>query len=394
MNPPSLLTVPERLLPGILGGYPSLDLGELDPHFSAIAGQEWPIPTGHSNARYCGIADPEQKCLWIYATETLQDPSFWQRTVQKACQLRKRLQLQENNCYRLIHSEGDGLPGFQVDIYNRYAVLYLASKALWPYGRFLAQAIWEEVSLEGLVLTLREGNQSAQRPPHEVFRGHVPSVIEVQEEGITYEIHLLTGLNPGLFLDMRLNRLKLRAWVAQRKVLNLFSYTGSFSVVAAKFGASEVVSVDRTQGVLNWSQTNFKKNQIDIPNSAYSFVCEDVFTYLEETSARFQFVILDPPSWSTHGKQPFYLKTHLGDLLQKTLAVIENGGWLWLHINSHQSRPESLEKQIRSAAQQQQVQLQLLESSGLSSDFPTQMIYPQGRYLKSWLFQIQTNAKS
>ncbi|MEK7483908.1 MAG: class I SAM-dependent methyltransferase [Planctomycetota bacterium] len=374
--------------PGVWGGFPYLTMEEVPESKSLKPSQEVALRVNDTLLPFRGIVDPENQFIWLYPTTQLQSPEFWSERVNIALQLRTQFQLHPKTCYRLIHGEGDFLPGFQVDLYNDYAVLFVLSESLWNHARLLAQALWDRIPLKGLILTLREGEQTRKKPRHELFAGTVPKTIEVIEEGFVYEVHLSSGLNPGLFLDMRLNRLKLKTFIKGLKFLNLFSYTGSFSVVAAKSEAIQIVSVDQSQGALDWSRGNFLKNALDPQNPAYQFLADDVFSYLENTSDRFDLVLLDPPSWSKHGERPFFLKTHLEELLQKTFRVLNPRGLLWLHINSHQSRPEPLEKQIRQAAQQSSVLLQLLDISGLPPDFPTQMIYPQGRYLKSWLFRV------
>lgn len=383
-----LLIVPPTQLSGVWGGYPYLNFEAFSPLPSFPSGQEVALSANEQILPFRGVVDSENQRIWLYPAHNLQTPEFWEKQVHCAFKLRQQLRLDPQTCYRFIHEEGDRLPGFQVDFYNTYAVVFVLSESLWSYGRLLAKALSQVIFLTGIVLTLREGEQTRQKPRHEIVSGTVPPTLEIREEGFLYEIHLLGGLNPGLFLDMRLNRLKLKSRIRSLRFLNLFSYTGSFSVVAAHAGAQRVVSVDRSQGALDWSRENFRKNGLDPHKLAFEFRAEDVFTYLETTSERFDFVLLDPPSWSKHGARPFFLKTHLEELLQKTIHVLTPGGFLWLHINSQQSRPETLEKQIRHAAQQAKVVLHLLEISGLPPEFPTQMIYPQGRYLKSWLFQV------
>jgi 23S rRNA (cytosine1962-C5)-methyltransferase len=200
------------------------------------------------------------------------------------------------------------------------------------------------------------------------------------------------GLNSGLFCDMRDVRSQLRSWAKGRHVLNLFAYTGSFSLVAAMSGAKSVTSVDFAGGVLEWAKHNFQKNNLSPNDRRWRWIRADVFDFLKTSRRKSQtwdLIILDPPGTTSVPGRKWNLKSDYHRLIALALRVLAVEGILIVAANTRQSRPEGIEKHIREAAQICGRRLRLVSSMGLPADFPTQMIYPESRYLKVFVLHSE-----
>jgi 23S rRNA (cytosine1962-C5)-methyltransferase len=343
-----------------------------------------------------GLFDPENRIVrfWPAEAEESLDNDFFRRRVARAHAHRGMLGLTgPKQAYRLINNEGDGLSGFTVDVYAGHVVIFGYAKCLAAYFEPLAQAIDAELKPQSIVGKIRpHGETPTGRVEVVQLSGSLPprQVIATEDE-VQYEVHLTGGLNTGLFSDMRLVRRALRQYVHGKRVLNTFSYTGSFSVVAALAGARAVTSVDFAAGVLHWTKTNFILNSLPAQDSRFTFHRGDVFEYLKQTRRKdheFDVVILDPPTATNVPGRRWFLKTDYDRLIAHTLRIMPVGGVLVVAASSLQSRPERLETQIRAAAKESGRRLSLLESYGLPPDFPTQMIHPESRYLKCYFLLI------
>lgn len=322
------------------------------------------------------------------------DERFFRRRVEAASDGRRRLGLvTPKSAYRLLHGEGDGLAGFYADVYAGHVIVHTLADALTRYLGPIAAALEPKARAASVT--------GKTRPAGETPKGHVPVIplsaeppprqVVVEEHGLAYEVHPLGGINSGLFCDMRGARQTLARWARGRNVLNTFSYTGSFSVVAAAAGARTVTSVDFAAGVLQWSKTNFRLNNLDPEDRRFRFARADVFDFLKEARRKrrtFDLVILDPPAATGVPGRRWFLKSDYERLIAHALGVIEPGGILLVAASSLASRPERLETQIRAAARERGRRLVLLESFGLPADFPTQLAHPESRYLKGFWFRV------
>lgn len=210
------------------------------------------------------VADPENGRLRVFGgaaeADAALDAAFFRARVERAIALRRALGLwSEAPGGRAIHGAGDGLPGFAADVLGGWAVLYVYGRGLVHHGRFVADALRAAGALRGVVLKVRSRGAVHQRDVRQEIIGETPPErLVVEEHGVPFEVHLLGGLNTGLFTDMRVHRHGLARFVAGRDVLNGFAYTGTLSVLAARSGAASVTSVDLSSGVLAWAADNFR----------------------------------------------------------------------------------------------------------------------------------------
>ncbi len=324
------------------------------------------------------------------------------RRARAALSLRASLGLVDGrSAFRLINGEGDGLSGFTIDAFGPYFVSYVYARGLKDWGRRLAEAVVEAVGPSGMgpegaqirgILQKVRTKESARpgKPDQDVVWGEEPpEKWVVHEGGIPYEVHLLSGLNVGLFTDMREHRQRLGRFARGKAVLNTFAYTGALSVAAALAGAREVVSVDLSSGVLKWARENFRLAGLD--PDRYRFETSDVLRFLKAEKGAdrsYDFVILDPPTYSAARAAGWSMKKDYPKLIAAALALIPPGGVLWVSSNVRGSKPEELEGQISHAAALTGRNVRVLEVGGLPPDYPTPVAFPEGRYLKLYILAV------
>jgi 23S rRNA (cytosine1962-C5)-methyltransferase len=378
----------------VRGGTPWLEPDNAGvPLDASIAGRAFRLIDAEDDPIGYAIADPDNACFRVWPLllgeqERPLDFVFFRKRVRRALSWRKRLDLvAAESAYRLINSEGDDLSGFIVDVYAGHAVIYSFSPAFDDLADVLAKAIRAENVCQTVVGKVRpSGETPVGRLEGRPFSPEQPPrTVTVVEDDAKYEVHLLGGLNTGLFCDMRDVRRAIRPLAPDQRVLNLFAYTGSFSVVAALAGARSVTTVEFAGGVVEWSKTNFALNDLPTDGRQYKFVKADVFEFLKQARRKeeaWDLIILDPPISTNAPGRKWYLKSDYDRLIAHALRVLAPGGVIVVAANTVQSRPEGVEKHVREAAKATGRRLRLLDAFGLPADFPTQMIHPLGRYLK------------
>lgn len=292
------------------------------------------------------------------------------RAVERALSRRQRL-LDSTNALRLINGQGDGLPGITLDRFHRHFLIqtYSSRPAIDP--DLLAAYVTAHFPADFIILkdrTLQAG-QCAQHA--RVLFAETGSTTEVTEHGLRFLVDLHDAVNPGLFLDMRANRLRLAQMAKGRKVLNTFAYTCSFGAYAYQHGASAVVNVDISRKYLDWGKKNYALN--GLPVKEEEFVTAESAGYLRGAAKwrnPFDLIILDPPSFSRHQGRTFTVKTQLPRLISASLRVLNPGGTLFVSANHSEISPAHLERWLRQAALSTSRDLERTEPLGQGRDFP------------------------
>lgn len=405
------ITVPDSGIPPIRAGYPRVsieDLGRPEPAMSP--GRPLELVTSRGDFVAWALSDPHNGVLRILSTDADDrlDDALLETRARAAIELRRRLGLfpargVEGEAFRLIHGEGDGLPGFQMDVYGPWVIAYVLARGLRDWGRRLAGAVARVAAEQGVVTAAGEpwprgvvqkvrARDSARpgKPLQSGVHGEVPpEKFLVRERAASFEIHPLSGLNVGLFTDMREHRRGIGRFCRDARVLNAFAYTGTLGVVAALEGAREVTSVDLSSGVLKWARQNFRHSALD--PDRHRFEVSDVFQYLRraaEGELRFDLIVLDPPTYSAARAGSWSMKNHLPALISKSLALLSPGGILWFSGNAHRLTSQDLDAGIAAGAADSGRQLTLLESGGLPPDYPTPLVFQEGRYLRLRIFRV------
>jgi len=288
--------------------------------------------------------------------------------------------------YRWLFGEGDGLPGLTADLYDRHVVIVTYADALDTLVPWVVDAMRELTDLEGILLKDARERDGGERLS--VLWGEAPTrPLVVDEYGVKLSVDLLQGQKTGLFLDHRENRHHLGAWAKGRSVLNLFSYTGGFSVHAARGGATEVTSVDIASGAMASARHNFRLNGLD--DAAHQFEVADVFEYLAAApESRWDLVISDPPSFARSRAQLETARAAYVKLHAAATRVVRPGGLLAAASCTAQMDPASFQATLAEGARKVRRRLQILYEVGQPLDHPVMAQHPEGRYLKFVLARV------
>jgi 23S rRNA (cytosine1962-C5)-methyltransferase len=336
-----------------------------------------------------GISDDGAIAVRMFTTgDEPVDSRLFAERLAAACELRQRILPPETNAYRLVHGEGDHLPGFVVDIYGTYAVLRFDSLALHSWLRVWLEALTphlQQIGVRGAV---------ARVPKQEGFGVQLvwgeapPELVTVVERGMKLIASLWHGQKTGLFLDHRESRWRIRQLSDDCRVLNLYGYTGGFSVAAGLGGAREVVTVDAARPALELATQSWSINLLE-PHR-HRVVTSDVPRFMDAlpSGERFDIVISDPPSFApsqraVRGAVGAYRRLH-----QSCLEHVEDGGlYLAASCSSHISF-DVFAASLHEAAGAAHRSAQIIESWGAAPDHPVLDAFPEGDYLKVCLLRI------
>ncbi|PLX93252.1 MAG: class I SAM-dependent rRNA methyltransferase [Desulfuromonas sp.] len=315
------------------------------------------------------------------------DQKLLQERIGRAVSLRtSHLDLDGTDVYRLVNGEGDDLPGLVIDRYGDYLMLQLYSNAWEPHLEPVANVLEQIFSPQGIYVKRRpqKTREAGRDATSKLLRGTaVSGKLAVQENGLNFLVDLKSGLNTGLFFDQRRNRRELMARAQGKRVLNLFAYTGAFSVAAAAVGATEVVTVDVSAPYLDWAKENFAANRLNPKRfPMLQGDCLKILEELQKQKKRFDIILMDPPSFSTTRKSRFTTRQGTAELIGAALPLLEEGGLLMTASNHQKIDLADYLKELRRAALQAKERLQVIHLGTQPEDFPYPVTFPEGRYLK------------
>jgi len=325
-------------------------------------------------------------------TDQAVDEAYWRRKISRALDLRKRLGLwyqNHTNVFRLVNAEGDGMPGLIIDYYNGTAVMQAHSVGMYRLLRPLVD-ILQEVLGERLEAVY---NKSAASLPHkaEVERdeGYLwgqASQDKVSENGLSFRVNWEEGQKTGFYVDQRDNRQLVRNYARNADVLNLFGYTGGFSVYAAAGGCKSVVSVDSSKKATELADQNMKLNFDESLNHAAT--ARDAFEYLRESDDRFDLMILDPPAFAKHYNVLPNAIQGYKKLNRLAIQKIRSGGILFTFSCSQVMSRENFRKMAFTASANTGRKVRILGQMNQPPDHPVNIYHPEGEYLKGLILQV------
>ncbi len=337
----------------------------------------------------------EEGAIAIRVLSTTQRPSSVEGIVGRAVDraLARRLLLPADlTVYRLLHGDGEGLSGLIVDRYGDHGVMYVYCEE----AEFLVEPVCEilgrRAGLAGIYVQRRyqAASPDETRQPAKLAWGIKAEVEQVViEEGLRYWVDVRAPLSVGLFADLRGARTLVRNLAKGRRVLNLFSHTGAFSVAAAAGGAERVVSVDLSGRYQAWAQKNFRLNGLAFERNA--FPTADASGYLAKAasrrSERFDLVIVDPPTFSAGRKKAFSVMRDYPDLVRGILSVLAPGGLILAASNTRKMPEQDFHRLLAEGGAMAHRPLVVLSRLGLPLDFPVPTPLFDGHYLKAVLCQ-------
>ncbi|MDR2087188.1 MAG: class I SAM-dependent rRNA methyltransferase [Dysgonamonadaceae bacterium] len=318
---------------------------------------------------------------------------FWEKRFETAFQLRQSLGLSysRNNTYRLIHGEGDSMPGLIVDIYGNTAVMQAHSPGMHIIRDKLARALKKIMGNTIENIYYKSENTLPYKAGLEAENtyltgGENPSGIAV-ENGLRFRVDWIKGQKTGFFIDQRDNRSLLEKYADRRNVLNLFCYTGGFSCYALRGGARLVHSVDSSSKAVLLTDENVRLN-FPGNNRHQSFV-EDAFKYLKKTASSYDLIVLDPPAFAKHRDVLRNALQGYRKLNVAALEKIQSGGILFTFSCSQAVSREDFRLTVFSAAAQAKRKVKILHQLAQPADHPVDIYHPEGEYLKGLVLAVE-----
>jgi 23S rRNA (cytosine1962-C5)-methyltransferase len=325
--------------------------------------------------------------------EVVPDFDFWKNKISSAWNLRKRLGYTENpetNVFRLVHAEGDGMPGLIIDFYNGTAVMQMHSIGMYLIRDVLVKAMQEVLGDKLLAVY----NKSEKTLP---FKSDVKSEDgyllgdkpenEVLEYGFRFKVDWEKGQKTGFFIDQRENRLLVQEYAKNRDVLNMFCYTGGFSFYAMKGGANSVHSVDSSAKAIDLTNENVSLNfENDTRHKAFA---ADGFEYLKDIQDKYDMIILDPPAFAKHRNTlPQALKGYKR-INTRAFEQIKKGGILFTFSCSQVVSKERFREAVFTAAAISGRTVRILHQLSQPTDHAVSIYHPEGEYLKGLVLYVE-----
>ena len=323
------------------------------------------------------------------------DAAWWEARLRAAWAVRRAIGLidsPDTDCYRLVHGEGDNLPGLVIDIYGDVAVVQAHSVGMYRSRQAICEAL-RTVYGDRLAAVY---DKSAQTLPYKAETGAVDGYLYgggasteriVTEHGNRFHVDWGVGQKTGFFLDQRENRALVGHYSAGRTVLNTFSYTGGFSVYALAGGAREVVSVDSSATAVALAVRNAELNFG--PDVHHEGVASDVFGYLKTTDKQFDLIILDPPAFAKHHKVLGNATKGYTRLNARALSQIAPGGILFTFSCSQAVSRELFRTTVFTAAAIAGRRVRILHQLTQPADHPVNIYHPEGEYLKGLVLYVE-----
>ena len=321
------------------------------------------------------------------------DEAFWQKRLLSALQMRIAIGVADNknnDTYRLVHGEGDNMPGLVVDCYGKTAVIQAHSVGVHYQRNMIAKALKEVLGdrVENVYYksetTLPFKADLGQE--NEFLFGNTDENIAL-ENGLKFHVDLLRGQKTGFFVDQRDNRMLLEKYSVGKKVLNMFCYTGGFSFYAMRGGATLVHSVDSSAKAIELTKANVELNfPGDARHHAY---CEDAFRFLDKMGENYDIIVLDPPAFAKHkGALRNALKGYTR-LNMKAFEKIKRGGILFTFSCSQVVTKDNFRNAVFTAALQAKRKVRILHQLHQPADHPINIYHPEGEYLKGLVLYVE-----
>ena len=318
---------------------------------------------------------------------------FWKRRIAAAYEMRRSIGIacrEDNDTFRLLHGEGDNLPGLVIDIYDDTAVMQAHSVGMHTCRNEIATALQEV--LGGRIKNIYYKSETTLPYKADLNQedGYImgKSASNVATEyGLKFHIDWLRGQKTGFFIDQRENRALLEKYSKGRKLLNMFCYTGGFSIYALRGGAELVHSVDSSAKAIDLTNANAELNfPSDTRHAAYA---EDAFDYLEKMGDNYDLIILDPPAFAKHRDSLRNALIGYRRLNAKAIEKIKPGGIIFTFSCSQAVSKENFRTAVFTAAAMAKRNVRILHQLTQPADHPVNIYHPEGEYLKGLVIYVE-----
>lgn len=319
--------------------------------------------------------------------EQMPDGDFYSAKINRAFQQRLSTNIlgKQTNACRVVHGEGDGLPGLIIDLYDRIAVVQAHSYGMHTDRNMIASAL--KAVIPGLDAVYYKAQASPVEIKSEYLLGSATVPQTIIEHGNRFAVDWQEGQKTGFFLDQRENRKLLGSYASKRKVLNAFCYTGGFSVYALAGGATEVHSVDVSTKAIDLTRSNLRLNQFDAEQNLC--VAEDTFDFIKGKQDQYDLIVLDPPAFAKHKDSKHQAMKGYKRLNAEAMNIIRKGGVLFTFSCSQVVDRQLFYDTIVSAAIVAERDIKVLQHLGQPADHPVSIYHPEGEYLKGLVLFVE-----
>lgn len=331
--------------------------------------------------------------VWSFTEQCVIDDNFFKNLLIQAQKRREYcIQYHKTNAYRLIAAESDGLPGITIDVYDNVVVMQVLSAggekhkaklvnalaSLYPNAVIHERSDVDVRKKEGLDLEVK------------THRGELPNSVVISENGVQIEVDLINGHKTGFYLDQRANRKITGEYCENKRVLNCFSYTGTFALYAGLNKAASVCNVDVSQSALDTCARNIELNANALNDTEFSHVKADVFEQLREyhkNGEKFDVIIMDPPKFIENKRHLHNAARAYKDINRLACELLSDNGYLITFSCSGLMPADLFQKIIADAALDANTQLSIVQRLHQDMDHPTAANFPEAYYLKGLVCQ-------
>ena len=321
------------------------------------------------------------------------DDSFWNQRLALALNVRKNIGLTENtqgNTFRLVHGEGDQLPGLVIDCYGETAVIQAHSVGMHESRMSISNSLMQLDGLNIKNVYYKSETTLPYKAGVETENGFLvgdnAGDIAI-ENGLRFHIDWLRGQKTGFFIDQRDNRQLLESYAKGKNVLNMFCYTGGFSVYALRGGANLVHSVDSSEKAISLTRQNVELN-FPADNRHQAF-CEDAFRFLDKASEKYDLIVLDPPAFAKHRHALHNALKGYTRLNAKGIEMVKPGGIVFTFSCSQAVSKEQFQAAVFTAALRARRNVRILHQMHQPADHPINIYHPEGEYLKGLVLYVE-----
>ena len=384
MNYPRIVIKKGREIP-LLHGHPWIFSGALARADKEIERGEVVLATTNSGQPlalgFFNYGDIAFRVLTEDVTAII-DKNFWRRRIREALALRTKIITPATDAYRLVNAEGDKLPGLVVDRYGDCLVFSVGTAGIERWREALIEILADETGAK----TIYERSEGRSRKLEGLTdrigpaSGEAPEAMDILENGLRFEVDIQAGQKTGFFLDQRGSRELVGRLSRGASVLNCFSYTGAFSLYAARGGARRVVSVEASAAANEIAARNFRRNGLN--PELHPILTADCFEFLRQTTDLYDVIILDPPAFAKSRKDLNRAAHGYKEINMQAARRLAAGGLLATFSCSNHLDEELFGKIVLGAVRDAGKTAQLLSRTSAGPDHPVNLAHPEGRYLK------------